>query len=85
MIRSILILTAFVAVGSAHAYDLKQVAKAELDAKECRVRLLDGNRLAELLTLRRCTLLEELAREKRKAYEVRQRKEHERFSEDARG
>lgn len=61
------------------AYNLKQVARAELDAEECRVKNADGSRLAELLTLRRCTLLEELAKEKRKIYEDG----HRRMAEDA--
>jgi hypothetical protein len=80
MIRLMLMLAAFVAVGPAHAYNLKQVARAELDAEECRVKNADGSRLAELLTLRRCTLLEELAKEKRKIYEDGRR----RIAEDAR-
>ena len=79
MIRLMLMLAAFVAVGPAHAYNLKQVARAELDAEECRVKNADGSRLAELLTLRRCTLLEELAKEKRKIYE----NGHRRMAEDA--
>ena len=69
MIRLILMLAAFVAVGSAHAYDLGQVTKAELEAEECRVKHTDGSRLGEILTRRYCMLLEELAKEKRKAYE----------------
>jgi len=69
MIRLMLLLAVFVAVAPAHAYDLKQVTMAELAAEECRVENTDGSRLAELLTLRRCTLLEELAKEKRAAYE----------------
>ena len=85
MIRLIVIVVVFVTIGSAQAYELKQVAKAELDAKECRGKHVDSSRLAELLALRRCTLLEELASEKRKAYEDRQRKQRERFSQDARG
>ena len=80
MIRLLLILAAFVAVGPAHAYNLKQVARTELDAEECRVKNADGSRLAELLTLRRCTLLEELAKEKRKIYEDGRR----RIAENAR-
>jgi len=84
MIRLMLILAAFVAVGSAHAYDFKQVAKAELDAEECRLKHAEGSRLAELLTLRRCTLLEELAKEKRKAYEDGKHDGQRRIAEDAR-
>jgi hypothetical protein len=78
-----LMLAAFVAVGPAHAYDLKQVARAELAADECRVKNADGSRLAEILTLRRCTLLEELAKEKRKAYENGKQDGQRRMAEDA--
>lgn len=74
MIRLMLMLAAFAAVGPAHAYNFKQVARAELDAEECRLKNADGSRLAELITLRRCTLLEELAKEKRKIYEHGQRR-----------
>jgi len=84
MIRLILILTPFVTVSSAQAYELKQVAKAEVDAEKCRVKHADSSRLAELLTLRRCTLLEEVAKEKRKAYEGRKQDERRRIAEDAR-
>lgn len=69
LIRLMLMLGAFAAVGPAHAYDLQQVTRTELDAEECRLKNADGSRLAEILTIRRCTLLEELAKEKRKAYE----------------
>jgi len=70
MIRSMLILAAIVAVGPAHAYNLKQVTMAESAAEQCRVKNADGSRLAEILMLRCCTLLEELAKAKRKAYEA---------------
>lgn len=68
MTRLMLMLAAFAVVGPAHAYNLQQVARAEADAEECRLKNADGSRLAELITLRRCTLLEELAKEKRKIY-----------------
>jgi len=75
MIRLILIVTAFVAVSSAHAFDAKQIAQAEAVAEECRQKYMADGRAAEFLRQRRCALLEELAREKRKAYEDRKRKE----------
>ena len=85
MIRLMLVLAAFAAVGPAHAYNLKQVAMAESAAEECRVKNADGSRLAEILMLRRCTLLEELAKEKRKAYEAEKQDVERRMAEDAHG
>ena len=83
MIRLVLMLAAFVAVGPAHAYNLEQVARAELAAEECRAKHTDGSRLAELLTIRHCTLLEELAKEKRKAYELGKQDGQQRMAKDA--
>ena len=83
MIRLMLMLAAFVAVSPAHAYNLKQVTMAELAAEKCRVKNADGSPLAEILTLRCCTLLEELAKEKRKAYEVGKQDVPRRMAEDA--
>ena len=61
---------------SGDTYELRQVRKAETDAKECqrdRNEHADNIRLAELITQRRCALYEEIAREKRRVYEQRNR------------
>ncbi len=85
MIRLIRILAIAVAVGSALPYDDKQVAKAETNTDECRKKHADNRALAEVLRQRHCALFDELAKEKRKAYEDRKRRERERVAEDARG
>ncbi len=84
MIRMAVIFAALMAVSSALAYDDKQVKKAEADADECRKKYADNRALAEVLRQRHCALFDELAKEKRKAYEDRKRRERERVAEDAR-
>lgn len=61
-------------------YELRQVRKAETDAVECRqsnahyrTNYSDDPRLADLLIRRRCALFDEVAKEKRRAYEKRKR------------
>ncbi|MES0403864.1 MAG: hypothetical protein ABUJ93_10230 [Hyphomicrobium sp.] len=92
MIRMAVIAAALMAVGFARAYDAKQVRRAETDADECRksdahyrTKHADDPRLMDLLIERRCSLYDEVPKEKRKAYEDRKRRERERVAEDARG
>ena len=65
---------------SGDTYELRQVRKAETDVVECRknyahyrTNYSDNPRLADLLIRRRCTLFDEVAKEKRRAYEQRKR------------
>ena len=74
------------------AYELRQVKRAETDAEECRrsyahyrTKYVDDPRLVDLLIRRRCSLYDEVAKEKRKTYEDRKRKEGEGIAEDMRG
>jgi len=92
MSRMALILAALVAVAPAHAYDAKQIRRAETDAEECRksqahyrTKHADNPRLVDLLIQSRCSLYEEVAKEKRKAYEDSKQKERHSIVEDARG
>ena len=62
------------------ALELTQVKKAETDAQGCRrnhadqsANQADNSRLVALLERRRCSLFDEVAREKRRAYELRKR------------
>ena len=62
------------------ASELRQVKRAETDAQECRrshadyrTMYADNPRLAALLERRRCSLFDEVAKEKRRAYEQRKR------------
>jgi len=66
--------------GAYDAHELRQVKNSETEAQECRrnhadpsTNRADNPRLAALLERRRCTLFDEVAKEKRKAYEQRRR------------
>ena len=75
------------------AYELKQVKRAETDAQECRQRhahyyrpkYADDPRAVDDLIRHACSLYDAVAKEKRRAYEERKRKEGERRAEEMRG
>ena len=61
---------------SSDASELRRVRQAETDAKACqrdRQEHAGNSRLAELVTQRKCALYEEIARERRRVYELRNR------------
>ncbi len=66
--------------GAHDAHELRQVRDSENDAEECRRNHAaqstihaDNPRLAAIFERRHCTLYDEVAKEKRKAYEQRRR------------
>lgn len=66
--------------GAYDAHELRQVRDSESDARECRgnhagqsANHADNPQLAAILERRRCTLFDEVAKERRAAYEQRRR------------